>query len=198
MACNVTILDERASWLSGHSSNVHSQCGEDGLIAAALAQFGTVNRWCFEVGANDGLFYSNTKVLRDDGWDSVLIEGHAEHYAKLALLADVRTRCIHEMIGPNSLDRILGECGAPCDLDFGCIDIDNQDYWAWDGMKFYRPRLMLVEYEPSETQYIPDFGATTGQATFDPIVKLGRHKGYTPIAQTQVNVLFVREDLWPN
>lgn len=196
MAFEVVIPDDRASWLLGRAANVTSQFGEDGLIAAALDRFGITNRWCFEVGAHDGLFYSNTKVLRDDGWDSVLIESDDGRYARLAKLADDRTRCIHETVGPHSLDRILKECGAPCDLDFGCIDIDAQDYWVWDGMKLYRPRLMLVEFERSEVQYIPDFGATTGQATLEPILKLGMHKGYMPLAITEVNVLFSREDLW--
>jgi len=196
MAHDLTILDDRASWLSGRSADVTSQFGEDGLIAAALGQFGAVNRWCFEVGANDGLFYSNTKALRDDGWDSVLIEAGEEHYQKLIRFADDHTRCVHEMIGPQSLDIILADCGAPVDLDFGCIDIDAQDYWVWDGMKLFRPRLMLVEYEHADVQYIPDFGSPTGQATLDPIVKLGRHKGYDALAHTYCNVLFARNDLW--
>jgi len=193
------ILDERASWLSGCEKNVTSQFGEDGLIAATLARFGMVNRWCFEVGANDGLFYSNTKTLRDNGWDSVLIEAGEEHYQKLIRFADAKTRCIHAKIGPDSLDAILSDCIAPVDLDFGCIDIDGQDYWCWDGMKLYCPRVMLVEYARSDESVIPALGdESPRQATLKPIIELGKRKGYDALAATYCNVLFVRSDLWPN
>ena len=198
MGFELTILDDRASWLSGCADNVTSQFGEDGLIAAALGRFGVVNRWCFEVGAWDGIKFANTKTLRDRGWDAVLIEANDGYYAELAKLAGEHIRCVYEKIGPQSLDRILADAGAPVDLDFGCIDIDGQDYWCWDGMKLFRPRLMLVEYERSKEQHIPDFKAENGQATLEPIVKLGRHKGYDALAATYCNVLFAREDLWPN
>ena len=64
------VLDEWAEFLVGQESNVHSQFGEDGLLAVLFERIGTENRWCFECGASDGLIYSNTKVLRDDGWSA--------------------------------------------------------------------------------------------------------------------------------
>lgn len=197
----VTVLDERAAWLQGRQRNETSQFGEDGLIEALFKRIGEKNRWCFEVGAADGLFYSNTKRLRDAGWSSVLIEAGAEQFAELARLANDKTRVVKEKINYGSLDRILGDLFAPKDLDLGVIDIDGQDYWAWKGMIRYRPRVMLVEFayrsdtSAQQARFVPPENGE-GQAGFDAIVSLGKQKGYTPVISTDCNVLFVESGVW--
>lgn len=197
---HVTSLAPSAAWLLGKQRNDFSQFGEDGLIEAVLGRIGERNRWCFEVGAADGLFYSNTKRLRDAGWKSVLIEANAEHFAKLAQLANDRTHAIRERINYGSLDIILGEVDAPNDLDFGVIDIDGQDYWAWKGMQQFCPRVMLVEFMyASENFTDPSFTPKEngeGQAGLQAIIDLGKQKGYTPLVSTFCNVLFARSDVW--
>lgn len=197
---HVTILDASAKLLDGRQRNDTSQFGEDGLIEAVLERIGETNRWCFEVGAADGLFFSNTKRLRDSGWTSVLIEAGAEQFAKLKQLANGNTHVVNERINYGSLDSILGQLHAPEDLDLGVIDIDGQDYWAWLGMKRYQPRVMLVEYLyptdiPAVSTFIPKENGE-GQAGLEAIVELGKQKGYTPLASTFCNVLFARTDVW--
>lgn len=194
---HVTPLDPSAAWLLGKQRNDTSQFGEDGLIQAVLERIGEANRWCFEVGAADGLFFSNTKRLRDAGWNAVLIEAGAEQFAKLSQLADHRTSTIHERINYGSLDRILGESHAPDDLDLGVIDIDGQDYWAWKGMQHFHPRVMLVEfmYDLPDPSFIPRENGE-GQAGPQAIIDLGKQKGYTPLVSTYCNVLFARRDVW--
>ncbi len=93
-------------------------------------------------------------------------------------------------------------------MDLGVIDIDGQDYWVWDGMERYRPRVMLVEHaagthdqnkflkrDPT-AMFIPEQGdSQKGQASFAAIVELGQSKGYTPLAVTHCNVLFCLTEL---
>lgn len=184
------------SWLEGKSKNQYSQFGEDGLVAAVLEKLGEKNRWCFEVGASDGALFSNTKRLYEIGWRAVLIEADARHWPALDALHEERPNVlvIKEKIG--SLDRILWRAGAPFDLDFGVIDIDGQDYWAWKEMERFRPRLMLVEFRNPNEQCdfsIPDFQGD-GQANAEAIAGLGREKGYTLLATTYVNALFARNE----
>jgi len=190
-----TILCEGADWLRNRDHNYFSQFGEDGLIEAVFDRIGMHNRWCFEVGASDGETLSNTKVLRDDGWDAVLIEAEPHQFEKLRRFESERVRCVNEHIGPASLDRILRNHSAPRAPDFGSLDIDGQDYWAWAGMVDYVPRVMLVEYAIGTGDFIPPVGGE-GQAKFDPIVALGRSKGYAPVIATYVNVLFVWSTDW--
>lgn len=191
---HVAGLDDRFSGIERRVRNVYSQFGEDGLVEAAFERIGERNKWCFEVGAHDGDYIANTRRLREMDWNCLLVESNADHFNKLIKLASGMVHCVHEHIGPDSLDRLLAECGAPPDLDFGCIDIDGQDYWVWDGLKKYAPRVMLVEFCQNEGDDIPPFGDTSGrQATLEPIIKLGKAKGYTAIAKTYVNVVFIKD-----
>lgn len=189
------LIGRRFSWLSGSDFNETSQFGEDGLIGAVFDRIGEANKWCFEVGAADGLYLSNTKRLRDKGWSAVLIESGKDHFDSLCRFENGRVRCIHEHIEPSSLDRILSECGAPTDMDFGVIDIDGQDCHAWRGMQEYKPRVMLVEFCLDQKDFEPAIGATKGQAGFGVIEEIGREKGYLLVARTYVNALFVLEDV---
>lgn len=198
----VTVLHPAWEWLQGQQRNDTSQFGEDGLIESVLSKIGERNRWCFEVGAADGLFYSNTKRLRDAGWKAVLIDEHGHNVEAIRGLNEKQTIPVCERIGPDSLDRILANAGAPPDLDLGVIDIDGQDWWVWKGMSKHRPRLMLVEYMPTndhftDPSFIPPQDGP-GQAGRDAIVALGEAKGYVPIASTFCNVLFVEGGACPS
>ena len=184
-------------FLAGRGANETSQFGEDGILSACIERFGTANKWCFEVGAHDGLFFSNTYRFRRDGWNQVLIESDPEAYGRLTTQASATVRCVQEKIGPDSLDRILSDAGAPKDLDLGVIDIDGQDWWCWRGMRQFKPRIMLVEFAYTSDDlpvWVPELNGE-GQASFAAIKMLGELKGYTPLAKTLVNLLFVKTEL---
>jgi hypothetical protein len=120
----------------------------------------------------------------------VLIEAEAEHYEKLRLLASEKVFTVPRRIAHNSLDGILRNCGAPADMDLGVIDIDGMDYWAWHGLRDFRPRLMLVEFayrSEDEPEFVP---VNEGQANYKAILRLGIEFGYEPLAKTQCNLLF--------
>jgi hypothetical protein len=189
------VLDPRGAFLEGQAANVTSQFGEDGLIVALFERIGVKNEWCFEVGAGDGVTLSNTKVLRDAGWNAVLIEADAGLFRKLLdHQTPWQTLCVHERIGPDSLDRILDLVyGMPHNLDFGVIDIDGQDYHIFAGLTQYRPRALLVEYNQQDAP-IPAVGGE-GQAGLSAILELGRSRGYVPLARTNVNVLFCAQEV---
>lgn len=197
---NMEFICPESAFLVGRGANSTSQFGEDGLIEACLERFGTENRWCFEVGANDGLFFSNTHRLRCCGWDAVLIESDPYSFGRLCDQRSENVRVVHKTIGPSDLDDILGAAGAPLDMDLGVIDIDGQDYHAWAGMERFKPRLMLVEFDygsevlSDRKDWVPEIGGA-GQATYSAIKRLGESKGYTAIAKTTVNLLFVKSEL---
>lgn len=190
------ILDPRADFLLGTAGNVTSQFGEDGVLEALFARIGTRNTFAFECGAADGLFYSNTKHLRDQGWSALLIEADDTQFDKLATHATENVHCVRQKVVGDDLDRLLARHKAPLDLDLGVIDIDGQDFWLWKHLELYRPRVMMVEYSGHKDCPVPAEGATYGQAGFKHIVELGITKKYTPLARTNVNVLLCESEVW--
>jgi len=194
----VEILSEQGRFLTGFAANYSSQFGEDGLIQKAFERFGTENKWCFEVGAHDGFFFSNTALLREYGWTAILIEADAETYVKLAKIASPMVFTVPRRINCRSLNVILEDKGAPPDIDLGVIDVDGQDYWVWDGLRQFRPRLVLIEYAYATNELddsVPD-PEGSGQATFKAILRLGKEKGYTALARTHCNILFCQSELF--
>lgn len=195
---HVSAISPHGEWLLGRQRNDTSQFGEDGLIEAVLARIGETNRWCFEVGAADGLFFSNTKRLRDAGWKAVLIEADERLATECQKFASDKVSVVHERIGSVSLDAILARCGSPADPDLGVIDVDGQDYWIWEGLKA-RPRIMLVEFGYwNTTGKVPprDSREVALQAGLETICDLGRQKEYQPLVSTYCNVLFVDRNVW--
>lgn len=178
-------------WLQGKASNVHTQFGEDGLIEAVLHRIGITNRQCFEIGAADGRWYSNTLRLREQGWHAVLIESDPAAFQRLQRdFGDVAT-CIHGRI--TDLNRCLDGTWMDHAPDLGVIDVDGQDWYLWEDLTRYRPRVMLVEISPDEWHSVPERGGR-GQAGLAAMRSLGKDKRYELVATTYCNALFVAEE----
>ena len=181
-------------WLQGMGHNVYTQFGEDGLIAACLKRIGETSRHCFEIGAADGRFFSNTLRLREEGWFAVLIEADDRQFDNLLAAFATQSDCIHGLC--TDLDETLLGTRIDAEPDFGVIDIDGQDYWLWHDLTEYSPRIMLVEISTNgDDQPIPKRGEPyPAQAGLKAIEELGESKGYTLVATTHCNALFVSNE----
>jgi hypothetical protein len=190
-------------WLNGCASNVYTQYGEDGLIAAILEKIGTTNRWCFEVGASDGVTLSNVALLIGSGWHAAMIEADRDRFRLLAKRYDGNThvKAICERVFPWTFEAVLAKAGVPEDPDVGVIDIDEQDFWLWAGMQRCRPRIMIVEFGLGRpVDQIPPLSNENRepiriiQAGRNMVHYLGVSKGYCPLAVTECNIIWCRGD----
>jgi hypothetical protein len=215
IAIGATVADNTAStsqkpsnWLlTEHAQNFQSQCGEDGILAAILDRLPETNRWCVEFGAWDGVYFSNTRELvKSRGYFAVLIEGDpARAVALRSLYAGQRQIYpVNALVGWNesdSLDAILQGNPVPIDFDVLSIDIDGNDYHAWAAVKTYRPKVVLIEFNPTcgtDVEYVqpPDPRIQRGSSLLS-LTKLGRRKGYELVSVTDWNAIFVTKELFP-
>lgn len=189
-------------WLRKCMDNVTSQNGEDGVIEAIFDKIGTMNKFCCEFGADDGITYSNTWRLIRDGWNAVLIEPNEERFKLLDVFAAhqrgrvMALNCSVEVDGyngQNSLDNILKYSHAPRNLDLLSIDVDGLDLAIWRSLKHFHPRVVIIEVN----SFIPPGkirDATWLGACIQSVVKMGKSKGYE-LALHLGNCIFVcRED----
>jgi hypothetical protein len=98
------------------------------------------------------------------------------------------------------LDYLLRPHPIPEHFDFLSIDIDGNDYHAWEAIEAYRPRLVLIEYNQTIANAV-DFvqsrdPATNQGASAAALVNLAKRKGYELIAVTQINLLFTTHELF--
>lgn len=178
---------------------VTSQWGEDGIIEEIFRRIGTENEFCVEFGAWDGKHLSNSWDLwHNKGWSAILIEGDRERCDALAQsLRDFpKAKAHHAYVaaeGENSLDHILTRLGAPPRLDLLSIDIDSDDYYVFESLRSFTPRLVVVEYNPTvppETDLVQARGEYFG-ASARALVRLARGKGYKLVCCTETNCFFV-------
>jgi len=180
----------------------YSQFGEDSILDAIFNVIGRENKWCLEVGAADGLWFSNTRYLIEQGWDAIEIEANDEEYQKLVLRyqGNEKVRCWNYKIGVKPgkepiLDEILEASKAPIDIDLVVIDVDGQDYYILNSLLEYQPRVIMVEYDYDiDPMFIPECGGT-GQAGRYATQYVAKARGYEVICATQTNLICVRKDL---
>jgi hypothetical protein len=187
--------------------NRYSQFAEDSIIEGIFSKIGVANKWCVECGGGDGIFFSNTRKLIEEGWRSLQIEADCERYKKLSDRYlnygngfQVFTENKKAGTAPNGtgLSEIFESYAElPTDFDLLIIDVDSSDYHLWNQLLKYQPRVVICEFDPNaEPDFIPEIDGP-GQAGERAIHHVALARGYQPVCKTQVNLICVRNDLVP-
>jgi hypothetical protein len=197
-----------SSVMLAYRRNVFSQNGEDGIVSELLRRLGSnVNKWFVEVGAWDGKVLSNTYNLVKDGWKGVNVECDYNKFREL-----LKTCAQHpgQMIpiqafvdaGNSKLDDLL-PAEVPLDFDLLSIDIDADDYHAWECMTKFTPKIVIIEinsnYAPGQHLIHdpirdPKGGSPTSGTSFTSMLELAGRKGYSLVVHTG-NMVFLRTEL---
>jgi hypothetical protein len=198
--------------LSGLAPSLYAQGSEEHILARVLERIAPTNRFCVDLGASDGLRNSNTALLlRERGWQGLLVEGSDYRYGKLKAnyggAGSVHLR--HERIQPANVNELLAGAGVPTGFDLLSIDIDGNDYWVWQALTAFQPRIVVIEYNPYYAPperwvmcFNPDHewdGSTYYGASLESLYRLGKQKGYELVCCDDMgnNAFFVRHDLYP-
>ena len=189
--------------LQQFESNTYSQFGEDGIIAECLSRISSVaplDKWCVEFGAWDGVHLSNTcRLIREEEYSAVLVEGSKERFSELEKnLPEPRVHKIHRWVslsGDGRLEMILEQTPLPRDFDLLSIDIDSCDWHIWNSIENYRPKIVVIEFNPTIPNCVsyvqpPEFSLRQGNSA-RAIDDLAREKNYVLVAATLVNLIYV-------
>lgn len=187
-------------------NNVHSQNGEDGIIAEIFNRLNSdyiqKDYWCVEFGAWDGIFLSNTFALVEKGWNAVYIEGEPTRYKallktclKFEKIIPIKAFVAKTADDKNSLDNLLASTVIPKDFDLLSIDIDSYDCDVWESLSNYSPKVVIIEINSSVPPGILQKHGDQAQGnSFSSTLKVGIKKSYTLVCHTG-NLIFVKTDL---
>jgi hypothetical protein len=200
-------MSRASTWLLEHKRDVYSQTGEDGIIEKILEVIPRNDKWCVEFGAWDGLFMTNTRhLIESKGFSAVLIEADRTKFRDLQRNYSQRSNviAINRFVGFNeddNLDQILSTTPIPYEFDFLSIDIDGNDYHVWKSILKYRPKVVVIEFNPTiptSIRFIQPADPSANQgASLLSLVELGKEKGYSLVSVLPVNAFFVREEYYP-
>ena len=188
-------------WLNEFAKDINSQTGEDGIIEKVLEVVSDNDHWCVEFGAWDGIHLSNTyNLIANREYSAVLIEGDRKRFRQLQnnFRGNGRVKSINAFVGfeeDNGLDSLLQATEIPVNFDLLSIDIDGNDYHVWAAIKHYKPKVVVIEYNPTipnPVEFIQarDMRITQGSSILS-LGKLAKDKGYELVAATRLNAIFV-------
>ena len=192
-----------------YQAQVCSQNAEDGIIHEIFRRIGTASRIFAEVGVGDGS-ENNTAFLLAQGWTGFWIDGNRDVLRALENRKDLPKDCLKHLIGFASKENIAAlfeQLGVPREFDLLSLDIDQNTYYAWEGLRSFRPRVVVVEYNaaiPPDVDWKVRYSANRtwdGTQNFGASLKafemLGRQLGYSLVGCEffGVNAFFIRDDL---
>jgi hypothetical protein len=195
--------------LQRYAFQVCSQNGEDGIIHEILRRLGTSNRVFAEVGIGDGS-ENNTAFLLSQGWTGFWLDGSSSVLKTIEKRPDLRNGCLKARVAfvtRENVAALFSELGVPEEFDLLSLDIDQNTYYAWESLRAYRPRVVVVEYNaslPPDVEWKVHYDADRmwdGSHNFGASLKafetLGRRLGYGLVGCEFVgsNAFFVRDDL---
>jgi hypothetical protein len=197
-----------ARHLSAFELKVFSQNGEDGVLAEITRRLGVETGYFVEFGIETGAEGNCVYLANILGWRGLFMEGDPAMFAELSrkYSFNPNVATANALVSPENIDEVLRAQAVPDDFDILAIDVDGNDYWVWQGMRTYRPKVVVIEYnaslDPSKLLVQPFrreswdgtnyFGASLGAMR-----ALAAEKGYR-LVYTElagVNAFFVRSDL---
>lgn len=174
---------------------VHSQNGEDGILAYLVDRIGVGSGEVVEFGIGDGSECCAANLVLTFGWSALLLEARAGDAAAAMSFygtrAPGRVTVVNTVVEPETIDGLLAGRVAP-EFDVLSVDIDGNDYWVLAALEAVRPRVIVVEYNASfgpdrsvsipYTQGFDRYRAHSSGyyhgASLTALARLGERKGY--------------------
>jgi len=188
--------------------NSTSQDGEDVVLEEILRIINSSpdeERVVVEFGAWDGKHLSNSwNLINEHGFRGLLIEADRKKYQELEANFEnncsVQTLCrLVSFEGENALENILlnEAVNIPKSFDVLIIDVDGNDYWIWESLKEFQPKVVCIEFNPTIPNHIifvqdRDMKIQQG-SSIRALVELGKAKGYELVCTSLYNAFFVQK-----
>lgn len=185
--------------------NVHSQCGEDGILEEIFNRIGEGDRKYLEFGAWDGAYFSNSAYLRSKGWTGTLWEGDEQKVNSVGNRQEINLN--FEFVSPANINELLKKYDIPKNLDFLSIDIDSDDAFVWEAIdnNLCSPRVVIIEYNtglPNSLSLQAESGKSRPpinnpgayfNCNLHKMLNIAEKKGYELVDVVSQNAIFILE-----
>jgi hypothetical protein len=142
-----------------------SHANEQRILANYIKQLLPTDqpRTVVDVGAGNGVRWSNSYALLRSGWKVLGIEADAQKYSLLSRVYRKfpRARASHLRADPDNIGCLLKKFGVEKDFGVLCLDIDGNDYWVLRAiLSEFRPGLVVTEINeniPPPLRFVVNF-----------------------------------------
>ena len=190
--------------LTNFKKNIYSQSGDDGILEEIINRLGNKSdKVCCEFGASDGIHLSNTyNLIKNKDFKGILIESLKFDYLKMCKnIPDKKIIKLNLLVsdeGEHSLENILEKHEIKHDFDLLSIDIDGNDYYIFKSLEKYKPKIIVIEYNPTipnDFEFVQEKNKNIHQgASILSIFNLAKKKNYKLAAITDANAIFINKN----
>lgn len=202
-----------------YCKNIYSQNGEDGILEQLIKELHISAGTFCEFGASDGITSSNTyNLIKNYNFSGIAIELDRVRYERCVSNyqpfpnVQIFNGAVMYNDPHNDLNAWLKKGSLSYDFDILSIDIDYDDYYVWERLTDFMPKIVILETNSYRDPVYDELPGVVCQAynkdllqewnkprvaqgcSFMAAIKLGLQKGYIPVAYTG-NITFVRKDL---
>jgi hypothetical protein len=145
-------------------------------------------------------------LIESKGYSAILIEADKKKFRDLQRNYSQHSNVItlNRLVGfreDDHLDQILSSTPIPYPFDLLSIDIDGNEFHVWKSISKYRPKVVVIEFNPTIPTHIrfvqpADLSLSQGTSLLS-LVELGKEKGYELVSVLHFNAFFVREEYYP-
>jgi hypothetical protein len=200
--------------LQDYEFKVFSQWGEDGIIQRLTSVIDIENKTFIEFGVEDFSESNCRFLMMKDNWSGFVIDGSASNIKRLKesyFYWKYELAALDSFITRENINDLLAKSGFGEHLGILSIDLDGNDYYVLEAIRFFKPRILICEYNavfgaerkisvPYDAGFAQDakhyshlyFGASLGAVTH-----VAKNKGYSLVGTNTAgaNAFFVRDDL---
>jgi len=200
--------------LRDYEFSVFSQWGEDGIIQHLIRTVPVKNKTFIEFGVEDFLESNCRFLLMNNDWKGFVIDSSAQNISRLKQTEfhwKYHLEAVCSFITKENINALLAKSGFDEDLGILSVDIDGNDYHVLEAITFFKPRILICEYNAVFGQertisipYEPQFNRTDRHysnlyygASLAAMTHLAQRKGYTLVGTCSMggNAFYVRNDL---
>lgn len=191
--------DNNLTQVSTSSQNIlvnynHSQHNEDSILYKIFNTIGTTNKYFVDIGCRELEFTSNVYILRQNGWKGFGCDPNTTSKQ----LSD-GTIIVQSFANPDNFESLLEQNNVPINFDFLSIDIDGDDYYLFESLNKYKPRVLCIELDADvyNKDYVAPFGKASRNRSSSSIIKMNKlceKKGYKLVYNNGGNGFFVLEN----
>ncbi len=193
---------------------VYSQFDQDGILNEIFKRLGIEKGCLVDFGVEKGV-ENNSLNLLINGWKGYWMDGSIKNIKKInkthnCLIQNGMLKIKNAFITKDNIELLFKELNVPRDLDLLLIDIDGNDYYVWEAIKNYNPKVVGIEYNSTfnaENKWIMNYNpkhiwdkSNYYGASLKSLELLAQKKGYDLVACniTGDDAFFVRKDLVKN
>ncbi|KZR68400.1 hypothetical protein PMIT1313_02018 [Prochlorococcus marinus str. MIT 1313] len=187
--------------INGKEIACNSQFGQAEWTFYFFRHLGIEGGTVIEAGASSPESISNSRVFIDNGWNAFLIEKERSQCSKWKhfISNTEKVKIYNKKIEYNSngLSKLLDEIGSPQQPEVLFLDIDGGEYQLLEGLHFFRPKVICVEYDnvyPLNIDFVPQQIRHGIQASSKAMYRMMLEKGYIYLESFFHDHIFVTKE----